>query len=126
MSTNDLATRQQLRRAIIASTIGTSIEWYDFFLYGSAAALVLNSQFFPNVDPTSGVLIAFGTNFVGFAARPVGAHFGCPVPPDRLTFGAGVTSLLQGLAAELTDLRQQLLTIDLVGGLGPGAVRARP
>ena len=53
-------TRQQLTRAVVASTIGTSIEWYDFFLYGSAAALVLNSQFFPNVDPSSGVLLAFG------------------------------------------------------------------
>ena len=66
----DEATRRQLRRAVIASTVGTSIEWYDFFLYGSAAALVLNQQYFPNVDPTSGVLLAFGTNFVVFAARP--------------------------------------------------------
>src|ERR1700736_1373025 len=72
--------KRQLRRAVIASTVGTSIEWYDFFLYGSAAALVLNQQYFPNVDPTSGTLLAFGTNFVGFAARPVGAaifgHYG--------------------------------------------------
>ena len=57
------------RKAIVAAAIGTSIEWYDFFLYGSAAALVLNQQFFPNVDPTSGTLIAFGTNFVGFIAH---------------------------------------------------------
>src|SRR5438105_14507169 len=80
MSASDLATRQQLRRAVIASTIGTSIEWYDFFLYGSAAALVLNSQFFPNVDPATGQLAAFATNFGGFAARPIGAaifgHYG--------------------------------------------------
>jgi hypothetical protein len=70
MAVTEQVSRQQLTRAVIASTVGTSIEWYDFFLYGSAAALVLNQQFFPNVDPTSGVLLAFGTNFVGFIARP--------------------------------------------------------
>src|SRR5579859_5528113 len=74
------ATRGQLLRAVVASTVGTSIEWYDFFLYGSAAALVFGAQYFPNTDPLSGQLLAFGTYFVGFAARPVGAaifgHYG--------------------------------------------------
>src|SRR3954453_10844355 len=76
----DEAARRQLVRAVVASTIGTSIEWYDFFLYGSAAALVFGKQFFPNADPLTGLLLAFGTYFVGFAARPVGAaifgHYG--------------------------------------------------
>jgi len=118
MSTNDLATRQQLRRAIIASTIGTSIEWYDFFLYGSAAALVLNSQFFPNVDPTSGILIAFGTNFVGFAARPVGAaifgHYG-----DRIGRKATLvaTLALMGVGTFLVGLVPPYASIGIMGGV---------
>jgi len=70
----------QLRRAVVASTIGTSIEWYDFFLYGTAAGLVFGKLFFPHEDPYSATLLSFGTYFVGFAARPVGAaifgHYG--------------------------------------------------
>ena len=67
------STRRQLLRAVVASTIGTAIEWYDFFLYGVAAALVFPRQFFPQSDPYTGTLLAFSTYFVGFAARPVGA-----------------------------------------------------
>src|SRR4030081_2374668 len=118
MSANDLATRQQLRRAIIASTIGTSIEWYDFFLYGSAAALVLNGQFFPNTDPATGTLLAFGTNFVGFAARPVGAaifgHYG-----DRIGRKATLvtTLLLMGLGTFLVGLVPPYATIGIWGAV---------
>ncbi|MFJ8199436.1 MFS transporter [Streptomyces sp. NPDC096152] len=72
-----------LPRIVAASLIGTTIEWYDFFLYGSAAALVFNTLFFPNSDPLVGTLLSFLTYAVGFAARPVGAlvfgHYG-----DRL------------------------------------------
>ncbi|MFD5387102.1 MFS transporter [Streptomyces sp. NPDC127074] len=72
-----------LRRIVAASLIGTTIEWYDFFLYGSAAALVFNKLFFPDSDPLVGTLLSFLTYAVGFAARPVGAlvfgHYG-----DRL------------------------------------------
>ncbi len=68
---------------MLASFIGTAIEWYDFFLYGTAAALVFSRLFFPNVDPLTGTLSAFGTFAVGFVARPIGGvvfgHFG-----DRL------------------------------------------
>ena len=69
------------RRAIVASTVGTTIEWYDFFLYGTAAALVFPQAVLPRaVDPYAGMLASFGTQFVGFAARPVGAaifgHYG--------------------------------------------------
>ncbi|WP_162068092.1 MFS transporter [Burkholderia sp. THE68] len=64
----------------IASLIGTTIEWYDFFVYGTAAALVFNKIFFPAFDPITGTLAAFGTYAVGFFARPIGAvvfgHFG--------------------------------------------------
>jgi metabolite-proton symporter len=64
---------RHLRRAVVASAIGTAIEWYDFFLYGVAAALVFPHQFFPTHDRYVGVLLSFSTYFVGFAARPLGA-----------------------------------------------------
>jgi hypothetical protein len=72
--------RSQRRRAVLASTVGTTIEWYDFFLYGTAAALVFPHIFFPGQTPYAGVIASFGTQFVGFAARPIGAaifgHYG--------------------------------------------------
>ena len=117
--------RRQLTRAVVASTIGTSIEWYDFFLYGSAAALVLNSQFFPNVDPTSGILLAFGTNFVGFAARPVGAaifgHYG-----DRIGRKATLvmTLALMGVGTFLVGLVPPYASIGVMGGILLTVLRA--
>jgi metabolite-proton symporter len=70
----------QMRKAVIASTIGTAIEWYDFFLYGTAAGLVFGKLYFPNANPLSATLLAFGTYFVGFVGRPIGAaifgHYG--------------------------------------------------
>ena len=56
----------QLRKAVIASTIGTTIEWYDFFIYGTAAGLIFGKLYFPNEDPLTGTLAAFGTYFIGF------------------------------------------------------------
>jgi metabolite-proton symporter len=70
----DAATRRSQRwKAAVASTIGTTIEWYDFFLYGTAAALVFPHVFFPDSSPLAGTLLSFSTQFVGFAARPIGA-----------------------------------------------------
>jgi len=63
----------QLRKAVIASTIGTTIEWYDFFLYGTAAGLIFGKLYFPNQDPLTATLAAFGTYFIGFVGRPIGA-----------------------------------------------------
>ena len=63
----------QLRKAVIAATIGTTIEWYDFFTYGTAAGLVFGKLYFPNHEPLSATLAAFGTYFVGFVGRPIGA-----------------------------------------------------
>src|ERR1700735_1343364 len=89
----------QLRKAVIASTVGTAIEWYDFFLYGTMAGLVFGKLYFPNSEPLAGTLAAFGTYFVGFAARPVGAaifgHYG-----DRIGRKATLiaTLLCMGLA----------------------------
>jgi metabolite-proton symporter len=72
--------RQMMRRAVVSSAAGTTIEWYDFFLYGVAAALVFPQKFFPGSDPYVATLLAFSTYFVGFAARPLGAvlfgHYG--------------------------------------------------
>src|SRR5499433_1017789 len=71
---------RQLRKAVIASTIGTTIEWYDFFIYGTAAGLIFGKLYFPNEDPLTATLAAFGTYFIGFASRPIGAaifgHYG--------------------------------------------------
>ena len=61
-----------IRPVILASFIGTTIEWYDFFLYGTAAALVFGRLFFPNVDPSRARCPSFGTFAVGFLARPLG------------------------------------------------------
>jgi metabolite-proton symporter len=70
----------QLRKAVIAATIGTTIEWYDFFIYGTAAGLVFGKLFFPHEDPLTATLAAFSTYFVGFIGRPIGAaifgHYG--------------------------------------------------
>jgi MFS family permease len=70
----------QLRKAVIASTVGTAIEWYDFFLYGTAAGLVFGKLYFPNENALSATLLAFGTYFIGFVGRPIGAaifgHYG--------------------------------------------------
>ncbi|WEH39024.1 MHS family MFS transporter [Streptomyces sp. NBC_01218] len=80
--------RSGIARIVSASLIGTTIEWYDFFLYGSAAALVFNTLFFPTGDPLVGTLIAFVTYAIGFAARPVGGlvfgHFGDRIGRKKL------------------------------------------
>ena len=71
---------RQLRRVAVASAIGTTIEWYDFFIYGTAAGLVLGKLYFPNEAPLAGTLAAFAAYFIGFIGRPIGAaifgHYG--------------------------------------------------
>lgn len=80
LSTGGRSGRKHYRIAGLASMAGTTIEWYDFFLYGTAAALVFNKLFFPALDPITGVLAAFATYAVGFIGRPLGGiifgHFG--------------------------------------------------
>jgi len=96
---SETAHRAQLRRAVIASTIGTTIEWYDFLLYSQVTGLVFAKLFFPESDPLVGTLQAFVIFFIGFVARPVGAaifgHYG-----DRIGRKAALiaTLLLTGLA----------------------------
>ncbi|MGN6155295.1 MAG: MFS transporter [Sphingomicrobium sp.] len=92
-------------RVIAASLIGTTIEWYDFFLYGSAAALVFNKLFFPSFDPLVGTLLAFATYAVGFVARPLGGivfgHFGDRIGRKKLLMWSlvmmGIATVLIGL-----------------------------
>ena len=91
--------RAELRKAVIASTVGTTIEWYDFLLYSVVTPLVFGKLFFPHSDPLIGVLEAFSIYFVGFVGRPIGAfifgHYG-----DRMGRKAALiaTLLITGLA----------------------------
>src|SRR3984885_10950767 len=97
--------RRQLRRAILAGTIGTAIEWYDFLLYSTVTGLVFGRLYFPQTDPFVGTIEAFGVYTVGFIARPIGAaifgHYG-----DRLGRKAAlvVTLLLMGIATFLVAI----------------------
>ncbi len=94
-----------LRRVIMASLVGTTIEWYDFFLYGSAAALIFNRLFFPEQDPLTGTLLSFGTYALGFVARPVGGivfgHYGDRIGRKRLLM---LSLVLMGVATVLIGL----------------------
>lgn len=97
--------RRQYVTAGIASMMGTTIEWYDFFLYGTAAALIFNKIFFPDIDPLMGTLAAFGTYSVGFFARPLGGiifgHFGDKVGRKSMLL---ITLVLMGVPTILIGL----------------------
>src|SRR5438874_5129760 len=105
--------RRQLRRALLASTVGTTIEWYDFLLYGTVTGLVFGKLYFPGSSPIIGVLEAFGVFFIGFVGRPIGAaifgHYG-----DRIGRKATliVTLLLTGIATCAVGL---VPTYDVIG-----------
>ncbi len=98
----EVSRQSSIRRVILASFIGTTIEWYDFFLYGTAAALVFNKLFFPTLAPLAGTLSSYGTFAVGFVARPLGGalfgHYG-----DRVGRKAMLvwSLLLMGIATAL-------------------------
>ncbi|HEX6876407.1 MAG TPA: MFS transporter [Nocardioidaceae bacterium] len=131
--------RTPIVKVVFASLIGTAVEWYDFFLYGSAAALVFGALFFPSSDPLTGTLLAFGTYALGFVARPLGGvvfgHFGDKVGRKKML----VTSLMMmgvatiaigllptyasiGIAAPILLLACRLLQGFAVGGEWGGAV----
>jgi len=126
-------------KVVFASLIGTATEWYDFFLYGSAAALVFGTLFFPSSDPVTGTLLAFGTYALGFAARPLGGvvfgHFGDRVGRKKMlvfslmmmglaTIAIGVlpTYASIGVAAPILLLVCRLVQGFAVGGEWGGAV----
>ena len=104
--------RSSVRRVIVASLIGTSLEWYDFFIYGTAAALVFNKLFFPSFEPLVGTLLAFATYAVGFIARPVGGvifgHYGDKLGRKNVLV---VTLLLMGIATFVIGLLPTHATI---------------
>ena len=125
-------TTQSLRQVALASFIGTTIEWYDFFLYGTAAALVFDKLFFPSVSPTIGTLAAFATFGVGFAARPVGGivigHIGDRVGRKSMLV---ISLLIMGLATAAIGILPSyasigiaapiaLVVLRLAQGLGVG------
>ncbi len=105
---------QSLRQVIAAAFIGTTIEWYDFFLYGSAAALVFGQLFFPYADPLVGTLAAFGTYGVGFVARPVGGiifgHYGDRVGRKTMLV---ISLMMMGIATVLIGLLPTAYTIGI-------------
>jgi metabolite-proton symporter len=106
-----------IRRVVIASFIGTTIEWYDFFLYGTAAALVFNKLFFPNFDALAGTMAAFATYAVGFFARPLGGivfgHYGDKIGRKSMLV---TTLMLMGMATVLIGL---LPTYEQIGVAAP-------
>src|SRR6201987_1431581 len=114
----ELEHRVQLRRAVIASTIGTTIEWYDFFLYSTVTGLVFAKLYFPESDPLVGTLQAFGIYAVGFVARPIGAgifgHYG-----DRIGRKAALiaTLLLMGIATFLVAFVPTYAQIGIWGAI---------
>ncbi len=93
------------RRVVLASFVGTTIEWYDFFLYGTAAALVFNQLFFTNLEPLAGTMAAFGTYAVGFFARPLGGivfgHYGDKIGRKSMLV---TTLMMMGIATILIGL----------------------
>ena len=109
-----------IRQVILASFIGTTIEWYDFFLYGLAAALVFNKLFFPTLNPLAGQLSAYGTYAVGFVARPLGGavfgHFGDRVGRKAMLFWS---LLLMGIATACIGL---VPGYDKIGIAAPAAL----
>ncbi|MFI5669371.1 MFS transporter [Streptomyces sp. NPDC051704] len=132
-------TAGSIKRIVAASLIGTTIEWYDFFLYGTAAALVFNKLFFPTGDPLTGTLIAFITYAIGFLARPLGGvvfgHFGDKVGRKKLlvlsllmmggaTFAMGLLPTYAGIGVGAPVLLTVLRLVQgfALGGEWGGAV----
>ena len=117
-SLSDAGHSAQLRKAVIAATIGTTIEWYDFFIYGTAAGLVFGPLYFPHEDPLTATLSAFATYFIGFVGRPIGAaifgHYG-----DRIGRKATLiaTLLCMGAATFLIAFVPTYQSIGIMGAV---------
>src|SRR5437763_8714244 len=110
--------KRQFGRAVIASTVGTTIEWYDFFLYSTVTGLVFAKLYFPNSDPLVGTLQAFAIYAVGFLARPIGAaifgHYG-----DRIGRKSTLiaTLIVMGLATFAVAFVPTYATIGFLGAI---------
>ncbi|ABR90826.1 Shikimate transporter shiA, MFS superfamily [Janthinobacterium sp. Marseille] len=129
---NPRAEKQKIRSVVFASAIGTIIEWYDFLIYGMAAALVFNKLFFPNIDPLLGTLAALGSYAVGFLARPLGGaifgHYGDRIGRKSILM---ITLALMGIGTFLIGLLPTygqigiwapilLITLRIIQGIGLG------
>src|ERR1700746_2940563 len=116
--------RIQVRRAALASAIGTTIEWYDFFLYNTAAALVFPHLFFPASSPYAGAMASFATYAVGFVARPLGAaifgHWGDRIGRKTTLI---VTLLVMGISSAIVGVLPGTATIGFIAPLLLVAVR---
>ena len=122
-----------LRRVLLASAVGSALEWYDFFIYGTAAALVFGDLFFPKVDAHTGTLLSFATFGVGFFARPFGGmvfgHLGDKIGRKPVLV---ITLLLVGVGTFLIGVLPTyeqagilapilLVVLRLIQGFGAGA-----
>jgi metabolite-proton symporter len=116
--TADQTLRKNRLRAVVSSSVGTTIEWYDFFLYGVAAATVFPQKFFPSSDPFVATMLSFTTFFVGFAARPIGAaifgHFGDRVGRKKLLV---FTMIVMGASTMGVGMIPSYETIGVWGGI---------
>jgi metabolite-proton symporter len=139
MTSGPAHSSRSLARIVSASLVGTTVEWYDFFLYSSAAALVFNKLFFPTADPLTGTLLAFTTYAIGFLARPIGGlvfgHYGDKIGRKKLlvisllmmggaTFAMGLlpTYATIGVAAPVLLTLLRLVQGFALGGEWGGAV----
>lgn len=117
--------RRYFVRAVVASTVGTTVEWYDFYLYGAAAALIFPRLFFSNLDPALGSILSYATFFAGFAARPFGAaifgHWGDRIGRKALLV---VTMLLMGVSTTIVGLLPTYESIGLWGAVLLTVLRA--
>ncbi len=117
---SDSNSHSRTRRVVFASFIGTTIEWYDFFLYGTAAALVFNRLFFPELDPVTGTMASFATYAIGFFARPLGGvifgHYGDRIGRKSMLI---ISLMMMGIATVLIGL---LPTYHQIGLWAPAAL----
>ncbi|AUT59521.1 MFS transporter [Paraburkholderia terrae] len=132
----DRKTRAMLRRVAAASTIGTAAEYYDFFVYGTAAVLVFGAKFFPSSDPLIGTLAAFATYAVGFVARPLGGivfgHFGDRIGRKKALIATilivGLGTFAIGLLPDYSQIGvwapASLILIRVLQGFGVGGEQA--
>jgi MHS family shikimate/dehydroshikimate transporter-like MFS transporter len=123
---------QAMRSVVFAGTIGTIIEWYDFLIYGTAAALVFNTLFFPKFDPVTGTIAALGTYAAGFFARPIGAwifgHYGDRIGRKKMLILTMIITALGTFAIGLMPTYNQigvlapilLIVLRILQGIGLG------
>lgn len=114
-----LTPAREKRRVLTSAFVGTTVEWYDFYLYGTSAALVFNQQFFPSSSPVAGTIGAFATFAVGFIARPVGGilagHLGDRIGRKALLVASLIT---MGAASTLIGLLPNFASIGMLAVLG--------